>query len=123
MNLDQTTRVLILGEAPTASRLADFLAAQRYEVISCISLDMADEALTHWRPHVMVLVPGAEAARHDSLEALRRHHPRLPIVVVTGESGRDLLLDLEAFTPALPAVPSLDFRSVQTAVDEASHLH
>ena len=42
---------------------------------------------------------------------------------MTRESGRELLLDLEAFTPALPARPSLDFLSVQTAVDEASHLN
>ena len=61
--------------------------------------------------------------RHESLQALRKHHPRLPIVVVTRESGRELLLDLEAFTPALPAVPSVDFLSVQAAVDEASHLN
>lgn len=124
MNLEQTTRVLVLGDDPsTALPLAGFLNAQHYEVVSCVSLDYADEALAHWTPHVMVLVPGVEAARHESLEALRKHHPRLPIVVVTRESGRDLLLDLEAFTPALPAVPSLDFQSVQTAVDEATHLN
>ena len=124
MNLDHHTRVLVLGDDPsTASPLAGFLTAAHYEVVSCGNLEGADEALTHWTPHVMVLVPGAESTRHESLEALRKHHPRLPIVVVTRESGRDLLLDLEAFTPALPAAPSLDFRSVQQAVDEASHLN
>jgi DNA-binding NtrC family response regulator len=121
MNLDIATRVLVIGDDPSAaSLLAGFLTDKHYEVVSCGGLDSADEALAHWRPHVMVLMPKLETRRHESLEALRKHHPRLPIVVVTRDEGPDLLLDLEAFAPAMPARHSIDFSSVESAVAAAS---
>lgn len=121
MDLDHTTRVLVIDDDPTAaSRLAGFLTSRRYEVATCNCLESAAVVSAHWRPHVMVLAPSLEAQRHDALEELRRRYPRQPIVLLTIADGPELLLDLEAFAPALPACPSRGLSHIESAVAAAS---
>ena len=47
------------------------------------------------------------------------HHAH---VVLTAGEGPDLLLDLEAFAPALPVRPSLDLAPIASAVSAAATL-
>ena len=113
------TRVLVLDDdAFTSHSLATFLSARHYDVQTCPDARSADDLMTHWRPHVLVLAPH-EGERHAELEGLRRAHPRLPLVVLTANEGLDLLLDLEAFAPALPARPSRGLSNIESAVATA----
>lgn len=115
--------VLVIGEDPVVlDRIAVFLNARRFDVLTCSGLANARDVLVHWTPHVLVFVPRSEAERHSDLEALRHKYPSLPIVVVTAGDGLDLLLDLEAFAPALPVKPSLDLAPIASAVAAATTL-
>ena len=118
-----TYHVLVIGEDPiVADRIASFLSARRFEVLTCAGLANARDVLVHWTPHVLVFVPRSEAERHSELEALRQKYPSLPIVVLMAGDGLDLLLDLEAFAPALPVKPSLDLAPIASAVRAAATL-
>ncbi len=121
MDTHAMTRVLVIDDdARKAQLLAGFLASRDYQVESCAGLGHAPEVVAHWRPHVLVLVPTLEAERHERLEELRRLFPRIPVVVVTLEDGPDLILDMEAFAPTVPARPSRNFASIASAVEAAS---
>jgi DNA-binding response OmpR family regulator len=118
-----TIRVLVIDDdASTAAPLAAFLSARRYEVWSCSGLSHARDMLDLWRPHVLVLAPHGDAERHADLGKLRRLYPRLPVVVLTVLEDADLLLDLEAFAPTLPAMRSRGLGSIESAVAVASHI-
>ena len=122
MRIYPTYRVLVIGEDPAlADRIASFLSARRFEVFTC-ELPHARDVLTHWTPHVLVLVPSREGERHAEMESLRHKYPSLPVVVLTSGEGPDLLLDLEAFAPALPVKPSLDRAPIASAVTAAAEL-
>ena len=136
MHIYPTHRVLVIAEDPViADRIASFLsgrttgdavsatAPRKLEVFTCDGLAHAREMLDHWTPHVLVLVPTGETARHAELEVLRHKYPSLPVVVLTSCEGPDLLLDLEAFAPALPVRPSLDLLPIAHAVQAAAQLH
>ena len=115
--------VLVIAEdSRLADRIASFLVARRFEVFTCDGLAHARDVLAHWTPHVLVLVPTQEAERHAELEALRHKYPSLPVVVLTTGDGPELLLDLEAFAPALPVKPSLDLAPIASAVTSAAML-
>lgn len=115
------TRVLVIDDdAGKAQLLAGFLASRDYQVETCGGIARAPEVVAHWRPHVMVLVPHLEAERHEQLEELRRMFPRIPVVVVTLAEGQDLILDMEAFAPTVPARPSRNFANIASAVATAS---
>jgi DNA-binding response OmpR family regulator len=123
MRIYPTYHVLVIAEdAAAADRIASFLVARRFEVFTCPGLAHARDVLAHWTPHVLVLVPSGEAERHAELESLRHKYPNLPVVVLTAEDGPDLLLDLEAFAPALPVKPSLDLAPIASAVSAAATL-
>ncbi|AKT36014.1 response regulator [Chondromyces crocatus] len=118
------TRVLVIDDdARRAQVLAGFLTSREYQVDSCAGIMGASEAVAQRRPHVLVLVPPQEAERHERLEELRRMFPRIPVVLVTLADGPDLILDVEAFAPTLPARPSRNFASIASAVEAASALH
>jgi DNA-binding NarL/FixJ family response regulator len=131
-----TYHVLVIGEDPVvADRIASFLSARnvgdsvspmggerRFDVFTCAGLAHARDVLVHWTPHVLVLVPTDEAERHAELESLRQKYPSLPVVVLTAGDGPELLLDLEAFAPALPVRPSLDMLPIANAVTAAATL-
>lgn len=122
MRIYPTYRVLVISEDPAfADRIATFLSARRFEVFTC-ELAHARDVLTHWTPHVLVLVPTGECERHAEMETLRQKYPSLPVVVLTAGEGPDLLLDLEAFAPALPVKPSLDLAPIASAVTAAAQL-
>lgn len=140
MHIYPTHRVLVIAEDfVIADRIASFLSARtpgdsvsavnavgaprRMEVLTCNGLAHARDVLDHWTPHVLVLVPTGETARHAELESLRQKYPSLPVVVLTACDGPDLLLDLEAFAPALPVRPSLDLLPIAHAVQAAAQLH
>ncbi len=115
--------VLVIADDPAvADRIASFLVGRRFEVFTCSGLSHARDVLVHWTPHVLVLVPSVEAERHTELELLRHKYPSLPVVVLTAGEGPDLLLDLEAFAPALPVKPSLDLAPIASAVTAAAQL-
>lgn len=121
MDTHATTRVLVIDDdAGKAQLLAGFLTSRDYQVESCGGIAPALEVVAHWRPHVLVLVPTQEAERHERLEELRRTFPRIPVVVVTLADGPDLILDMEAFAPTVPARPSRNFASIAKAVEAAS---
>jgi DNA-binding NtrC family response regulator len=121
MDTHATTRVLAIDDnAGKAQLLAGFLASRDYQVESCGGVADALEVVAHWRPHVLVLVPTHEAERHERLEELRRMFPRMPLVVVTLADGPELILDMEAFAPTVPARPSRNFASIASAVEAAS---
>lgn len=123
MRIYPTYHVLVIADDPAvADRIAQFLIGRRFEVFTCSGLAHARDVLVHWTPHVLVLVPSGEAERHAELEALRQQYPSLPVVVLTSCDGPDLLLDLEAFAPALPVKPSLDLAPIATAVTAAATL-
>lgn len=123
MRIYPTYHVLVIAEDPAVSdRIAQFLAARRFEVFTCSGLAHARDVLAHWTPHVLVLVPRNESDRHAELEALRHQYPSLPVVVQTSGEGPDLLLDIEAFAPALPVKPSLDLTPIASAVTAATTL-
>ncbi len=109
MNKSSSTRVLVIdGDAHGSDQLATFLGDHGYEVMTCPATEHASMVLSQWRPHVMVLHPGALTCR-EALTELRRLSPRVPIVLVTADAGQELLLEIEAFAPALPATrASLD---------------
>lgn len=115
------TRVLVIDDnTSTSHHLATFLSSHHYEVQSCRDDGgCISDVLAHWRPHVLVLAP-REGERHDKLEELRRLHPRMPVVVLTAADGPDLLLDLEAFAPALAARPTRGLRHIESAVEAAA---
>ena len=116
-----TTRVLVIDEdACRAQLLADFLTSRDYQVEICSGLNHARDVLVRWRPNVLVLVPTVEAERHEELEELRRIYPRIPLVVLTLADGPELILDVEAFAPALPARPSRGLAHIASAVESAS---
>jgi DNA-binding response OmpR family regulator len=122
MQFDSKIRVLVIDDdTHTAELLAKFLSSHEYETATCSGLSHARDVLVRWRPHVLVLVPTLEEERHEELEELRRIYPRLPVVVLTAAEGPDLLLDVEAFAPALPARPSRGLRHIESAVEAASH--
>src|SRR5262245_44670838 len=113
-------RVLIIDDEPTtAAQLAQFLSERSYEVATASGVSHARDVLSEWRPHVLVLVPTLDEARHGELEELRRAYPRVPVVVVTHEIGTDVLLDVEAFAPALPARPERGLGHIASAVAAA----
>jgi len=123
MRIYPTYHVLVIAEDPVvADRIASFLVARRFEVFTCPGLAHARDVLVHWTPHVLVFVPSEEAERHAELEVLRHKYPSLPVVVLTSGEGPDLLLDLEAFAPALPVKPSLDLAPIALAVTDAATL-
>jgi DNA-binding NtrC family response regulator len=120
VNLDSATRILLIDADPShADDLATFLTSRSYEVMSCPRLADASSVLAGWRPHVVVLAPSAHDERH-ALEELRRTLPRLPIVVVTCALGPELLLELEAFAPAVPAMASRGLGHIESAIALAS---
>lgn len=121
METHSTTRVLVIDDdAQNAEALAGFLATRDYQVETCSGLGHARDVLARWRPHVLVLVPTLEAERHEELEELRRIYPRIPVVVLTLADGPDLILDVEAFAPAVPARPSRGLAHIASAVATAS---
>ena len=121
METHSMTRVLVIDDdARKAQLLAGFLASRDYQVETCGGIARAPEVVAHWRPHVLVLVPTQEDERHDRLEELRRMFPRIPVVVVTLAEGPELILDMEAFAPTLPARPSRGFASIASAIAAAS---
>ena len=123
MRIYPTYHVLVIGEDPVvADRIATFLTARHFDVFTCAGLAHDRDVLVHWTPHVLVLVPTVEAERHAELECLRQKYPSLPVVVLTAGEGPDLLLDLEAFAPALPVRPSLDLAPIASAVSAAATL-
>lgn len=123
MRIFPTCHVLVIAEDPKISdRIASSLLARSFEVFSCEGLAHAGDVLEHWRPHVLVLVPANEAERHHALETLRHSYPSIPVVVLTEGNGQDLLLDLEAFAPALPVPPSMDMTRLASAVADAAAL-
>jgi AmiR/NasT family two-component response regulator len=114
------TRVLVVDDDGTSSRdLAAHLAARRYDVQTCPTLEGTVFAVAHWRPHVLVIAATA-AQRHERLEELRRLYPRLPLVVLTAGEGPELLLDLEAFAPTVSACPARGLSHIESAVAAAS---
>jgi DNA-binding response OmpR family regulator len=121
METHATIRVLVIDDdSSTAKILARFLTSRDYEVETCSGLGHARDVLVRWRPHVLVLVPTLEAERHEELEELRRIYPRIPVVVLTIADGPDLILDVEAFAPALPARPSRGLAHIASTVEAAS---
>jgi DNA-binding NarL/FixJ family response regulator len=121
MPIHPTYHVLVIGEDPVVlDRIATFLSTRRFEVFTCPGLAHARDVLVHWTPHILVFVPSCEAERHAELETLRHKYPSLPVVVLTAGDGPDLLLDLEAFAPALPVKPSLDLAPIASAVSAAT---
>jgi hypothetical protein len=89
-------------------------------VETCCGLDHARDVLARWRPQVLVLVPRLEAGRHEELEELRRMYPRVPVVVLTLDDGPELIMDVEAFAPTVPACPSRGLAHIASAVATAS---
>ena len=123
MLIHPSYHVLVIGDDDSfADRIASFLRSRRFEVFTCSGLSHARDVLVHWTPHVLVFVPSCEAERHAELEALRHMYPSLPVVVLTSCEGLDLLLDLEAFAPALPVKPSPDLAPIASAVTAATSL-
>ena len=121
MDTHPTTRVLVIDDDATkAELLAGFLASRAYQVETCSGLGHARDVLARWRPNVIVLVPTIEAERHEDLEELRRIYPRIPVVVLTIADGPDLILDVEAFAPTVPARPSRGLAHIASAVETAS---
>lgn len=117
------TRVLVLGPGfGPASPFAASLGARGHEVVACRDLGSLPFLLERWIPRVVVLAPPVEARRHDLLKGVRRLLPQIPVVVLTNEAGPDLLLDLEAFPPTVPARRSRDLsdalKSVELAAEE-----
>jgi DNA-binding response OmpR family regulator len=120
MTPESITRVLVLDDDATRSHaLATFLMSRHYDVQACRDTGSVADVLAHWRPHVLVLAP-RDGHRHEMLEELRRLYPRLPLVVLTPTDGPDLLLDLEAFAPAMSAKPSRGLSNIESAVAAAS---
>jgi DNA-binding response OmpR family regulator len=120
MDNEAAIRVLVIDEdAKSARHLASFLMAHHYDVSTCTALDGARDAVASRRPHVMVLA--TKDHPHAEMEELRRHYPRLPLVVLTPDAGQDVLLDVEAFAPAVPACPSRGLRHIESAVEAAAH--
>jgi len=113
-------RVLVIDENPTtAGDLASFLSAHHYDVSTCSALDGARSAVSSRRPHVLVLA--TKDHPHAEVEEVRKVYPRLPLVLLTAEAGQELLLDVEAFAPAVPAYPSRGFGHIESAVEAAAH--
>src|SRR5215211_6756777 len=120
MSLECITRVLVVDDDATRSHaLATFLMSRHYDVLTCRDTGSVADVLAHWRPHVLVLAP-RESDRHHMLEEPRRVYPRLPLVVITATDGPHLLLDREAFAPAMPARPSRGLTNIESAVAAAS---
>jgi len=121
MEHEGTIRVLVIDDDPKSARhLAAFLAAHHYDVSTCAALDAARSVVAARRPHVLVLA--TKDHPHAEIEELRRHYPRLPLVLLTAEAGQELLLDVEAFAPAVPACPSRGLRHIESAVETAARL-
>jgi DNA-binding NtrC family response regulator len=121
MDNQSTIRVLVIDDDAGNSRLlARFLSSRDYQVETCCGLDHARDVLARWRPHVLVLVPRLETERHEELEELRRMYPRIPVVVLTLEAGPELILDVEAFAPTVPACPKRGLAHIEAAVAAAS---
>jgi DNA-binding NtrC family response regulator len=121
METQSTIRVLVIDEdAGNSQLLARFLSSRDYMVETCRGLDHARDVLARWRPHVLVLVPRLETERHVDLEELRRMVPRMPVVVLTLEDGPDLIMDVEAFAPTVPACPARGLSHIASAVKTAS---
>jgi DNA-binding response OmpR family regulator len=121
METQSTIRVLVIDEdAGNSQLLARFLSSRDYEVETCRGLDHARDVLARWRPRVLVLVPRLEAERHVDLEELRRMVSRIPVVVLTLEDGPELIMDVEAFAPTVPACPSRGLAHIASAVKTAS---
>ncbi len=113
-------RVLVIDENPTsAGDLATFLSAHHYDVATCSALDGARTAVSSRRPHVLVLATGEHP--HAEIEELRKLYPRMPLVLLTSEAGQELLLDVEAFAPAVPACPSRGLGHIESAVEAAAY--
>lgn len=115
-------RVLVIGDPQASTALLNYLVGERYDVSFCSALDGLDDAVERWRPHVVVLTPEKDAGRHADLERIRRRYPSLPVVLLTPAGGQDLLLDLEAFAPAIPVKPSRGLQHVASAVRVAMTL-
>ena len=115
------TRVLVVSDdTPSAARLVSFLSSSNYDACCCAGLDRIADAIERWRPHVMVLAPLREGDRHAQLEQLRSLYPSMPVVILTMEDDQELLLDLEAFAPTLPATPSRGLRHIASTIAAAS---
>lgn len=113
-------RVLVIdGDSSAATRLAGFLTSRDYEVATSDGLDASELVCAHWRPHVMVIAPPLGSCAHVALEEARRRYPRQPIVLLTSAEGLELLLDLEAFAPALPASPGRGLSHIASVVEAA----
>ncbi|MDC3954607.1 MULTISPECIES: response regulator [Polyangium] len=113
-------RVLVIDENPTsAGDLASFLSAHHYDVSTCSALDGARSAVSSRRPHVLVLA--TKDHPHAEVEEVRKVYPRLPLVLLTEEAGQELLLDVEAFAPAVPACPARGLGHIESAVEAAAH--
>lgn len=114
-------RVLVLDEnIESAGHLATFLSAHHYDVATCQELEGARASMSSRRPHVLVVT--TKDHPHEELWALRKMCPRLPLVVVTEEAGQELLLDVEAFAPAIPASPLRGLMHIESAVEAAAVL-
>jgi len=119
MDTEAAIRVLVIDEdQASAHHLATFLTANHYDVSTCAELDGARSVVSDRRPHVLVLA--TKNHPHAEIEELRKVYPRLPLVVLTAEEGQELLLDVEAFAPAVPASPSRGLRHIETAVEAAA---
>ncbi len=46
--------------------------------------------------------------------------PRVPVVVLTPAAATELILDMEAFAPTMPACPSRGLAYIRSAVADAS---
>jgi len=115
-------RVLVIDENPTsAGDLASFLSAHHYDVATCSALDGARSAVSSRRPHVLVLATKDQDHPHAEVEEVRKVYPRLPLVLLTAEAGQELLLDVEAFAPAVPACLSRGFGDIESAVEAAAY--
>jgi DNA-binding NtrC family response regulator len=121
MEIESTTRILVIDDdASNSQPLVHFLSSRDYTVETCCGLGHARDVLARWRPHVMVLVPREQMELHSEMEQLRRMSPRVPVVVLTPAAGPELILDMEAFAPTVPACPSRGLAYIESAVADAS---
>jgi DNA-binding response OmpR family regulator len=84
-------RVLVVDDQPQVMGiLRDMLAHLGYEASSAASAEDAIAAMVDVQPHIVFLdlqLPGMSGL--DALAYFRKHHPAVPVILVTGSLEQD----------------------------------
>jgi DNA-binding NtrC family response regulator len=117
-------RILVVDDEPEVlDVLRDFVEHLGYEASAAASGEHAIAAMATGRPHVVLLdlmLPGISGL--EVLNYLGKHHPTVPVIVITGNSDQKIAGKAHAAGAFEVVGKPFDFKTLRGLVAQATRL-